>query len=345
MSEQDTIQEHLIRQGISRRSFIKFCTLAASSMALPLSSVSLIADVLGASPRPKVIWISAQECTGCSESLLRAYDIYSDDGQQLNYSVENLILGMISLEYHNTLMAPAGAAAELSREQAIAGGGHVVIIDGSIPLKENGAWSCVGGRSVLDVAQEAVAQAALVVAVGNCASFGGLPKAAPNPTNAHGIGELMTEPSLLGNEPSLASHLKLNTNAPLVNIPGCPPVPEVLTGVLVNFIISKGAVPELDALKRPLAYYGQAVHKNCSRLEHYKNGRFATSFDDVNAQQGYCLLKLGCKGTMTFNACTTTKWNGRTSYPMFSGHGCLGCSEPNFWDQWGKYESFYTPIT
>lgn len=348
MSEQDTILDHLRRQGISRRSFLKFCTLAASSMALPLSSVAIIADTLAASPRPRVIWISAQECTGCSESLLRAYDIKDANDHQLNYSVETLILSMISLEYHNTLMAPSGYAAELSREQAIDGGGHIVVIDGSIPLKQDGALSCIGGRSIIDVAQEAVANAALVVAVGNCASFGGLPKAAPNPTEAFGVDELMSGSDVLANKADLPAHLKLNTNAPLVNIPGCPPVPEVLTGTLVNFILSMQGVqapPELDDLKRPLTYYGQSVHKNCSRLEHYKNGRFANSFDDETAQQGFCLLKLGCKGTMTFNACTTTRWNNGTSYPMLSGHGCLGCSEPGFWDQWGKYESFYTPIT
>lgn len=338
MSEQDTILDHLRRQGISRRSFLKFCTLAASSMALPLSSVPLLAEALAGAIRPRVIWISGQECTGCSESLLRAYDV-DENGALLSATVENMILNFISLEYHNTLMAPSGFAAERSRDEAIADGGHVVVIDGSIPLMGDGAWSCVGGRSALDVIQESVANAALVVAVGNCAAFGGLPNAAPNPTDAFGVDHLMTDLDL-------PSHLKLNTQAPLINIPGCPPVPEVMTGVLVNFILT-GQAPDLDGLKRPLPYYGQTVHDNCSRNEHYKAGRYATTFDGDEAQRGYCLMKLGCKGTLTYNACTTTKWNKGTSYPMFSGHGCLGCSEPGFWDQqFGdkKYESFYTPI-
>lgn len=315
MSGQETILEQLNRQGISRRSFLKFCTLAASSMALPLASVSMIADAIAASPRPRVIWLSGQECTGCSESLLRAYD---------DYPVERLILDIISLDYHNTLMAPSGSAAESSREQAIAAGGHVVIIDGSVPLIENGAWSVIGGRSVLDILNESVVGAALVVAVGNCASFGGLPKAAPNPTQAHGIDELIASGDL-------------PITAPLINIPGCPPIPEVLTGVLINFIISGGQAPELDQLKRPLTHYGQLIHDHCSRLQNYKDNKFADSFDDAGAQQGYCLIKLGCKGTMTFNACTTTQWNKATSFPMRSGHGCLGCSEPDFWDRPGGF--------
>ena len=316
MSEKDTIIEHLQRQGVSRRSFLKFCTLAASSMALPLSSISVIAGALAASARPKVIWLSAQECTGCSETLLRAYD---------QYPVEKLLLEMISLDYHNTLMAPSGLAAEKSRLDSIASGGHVVVIDGSVPLKENGAWSVVGGRTILDVIEESVEGAALIIAVGNCAAYGGLPGAFPNPTDAHGIDDLITNLK------------KISTTAPLVNIPGCPPIPEVLTGVIVNFILSNYQAPALDGLKRPLAYYGSLVHDNCSRLGHYKLGNFAKSFDDAGARQGFCLLELGCKGTVTHNACTTKKWNNNTSFPMLSGHGCLGCSEPNFWDRKGGF--------
>lgn len=318
MYEKDTILEHLQRQGISRRSFIKFCTLAASSMALPLSSVSAIAQTLGSSLRPRVIWLSAQECTGCSESLLRAYD---------EYPVERLILEMISLDYHNTLMAPAGSAAENSRLESIKDGGHIVVIDGSIPLKENGAWSIVGGKTILETVQKSVVGAGLILAVGNCASFGGLPGAKPNPTDAHGMNDLITNLK------------KITTSAPLINIPGCPPIPEVMTGVIVGYLMGK--VPELDSLKRPLTYYGQVVHDNCSRLQRYKDGLFAKSFDDDGARQGYCLLELGCKGTITFNACTTTKWNKGTSFPTHSGHGCLGCSEPNFWDRPG---GFYTSL-
>jgi hydrogenase small subunit len=323
MSEKDTIVEHLQRQGVSRRSFLKFCTLAASSMALPLSSIAFISDALAASPRPKVIWLSAQECTGCSETLLRAYD---------QYPVEKLLLEMISLDYHNTLMAPSGLAAEQSRLQSIAGGGHVVIIDGSIPLKENGAWSAVGGRTILDVFEESVVGAGLIIAVGNCAAFGGLPGAYPNPTDAHGIDNLINVQK------------RLSITAPLINIPGCPPIPEVLTGVIVNFILSGGQAPALDILKRPLPYYGSTVHDNCSRLPHYHAGKFATSFDDAGARQGHCLINLGCKGTLTHNACTTLKWNKATSFPMHSGHGCLGCSEPNFWDRTGGfYKSLLKP--
>ena len=338
MSENDTILEHLQRQGVSRRSFLKFCTLAASSMALPLGSIAAFADALGASPRPRVIWLSAQECTGCSETLLRAWDHAIDRNGNPNYSsttVQDLLLDMISLDYHNTLMAPSGFSAEQSRLDSIAGGKRIVILDGSVPLKEGGAWSAVGGRTILDVLKESVVGADLIIAVGNCATFGGLPGAKPNPTDAHGMVHV-TENNVITDD--LISILG-SSHPPVINIPGCPPIPEVLTGVIVNFITgaTKGLAPALDNLYRPTEFYASTVHHNCSRLDHFNNKRFADNFDDEHARQGWCLKNLGCKGPVTHNACATTKWNMGTSYPMFSGHGCIGCSEPSFWDRPGGF--------
>ena len=316
MPKKETVVEHLIRQGVSRRSFLKFCALTASGLALPAGSARLIAATLESTPRPSVIWLSSQECTGCSETLLRSFEP----------TVESLILSEISLDYHNTLMAPSGVAAEASREQAIAAGGHVLVVDGSITLADQGTWSVIGGRATLDVIQECAANAGLVIAVGNCAAFGGLPHASPNPTNAHGVDDLVVAGELV-------------TDAPVVNVPGCPPVPEVLTGVIVHYLTL--GLPELDHLHRPVAFYGQTVHDTCARLAHFEAGNFAESFDDEGARQGFCLLHLGCKGPVTFNACSATRWNGGTSYPMHSGHGCLGCSEPDFWDRSG---GFYVPL-
>lgn len=323
MPDKDTFVEHLRQQGISRRSFVKFCTLTAAALSLQPAAAKVIAQALSTTPRPTVIWLSGQECTGCTETVLRSF----------NPSIESLILSEISLDYHNTLMAPSGTAAEDARQKAIAKGGHVVIVDGSIPLKDQGAWSIIGGRSVLDVVQECVKTAGLIIAIGNCASFGGIPGANPNPTDAHGV-----DVNLTGNQ-GLIQLGKLVTSAPVVNVPGCPPVPEVITGVIVYFLTY--GLPPLDNLNRPTAYYGQTVHDNCTRLPHFLAGQFAKSFDDDGARQGFCLFELGCKGPVTFNACTTVKWNGGTSFPMYSGHGCLGCSEPNFWDRPG---GFYTPL-
>jgi hydrogenase small subunit len=62
------------------------------------------------------------------------------------------------------------------------------------------------------------------------------------------------------------------------------------------------------------------------------------TFDDENAKRGYCLYKMGCRGPTTYNSCGIIRWNNGTSYPIQSGHGCIGCSEEGFWDQGPFYK-------
>ncbi|HEX6829448.1 MAG TPA: hydrogenase small subunit [Burkholderiales bacterium] len=310
MKHQQTIQEVLREQGISRRRFLKYCAVTASMLALSPKQAAVFAQVLGTAPRPSVIWLSFQQCTGCSESLLRSFDP----------SVENLLLNLISLDYHESLQVAAGIQAEDARKQAMQAnfGNYVLVVDGSIPTGEAEWWSTVAGNSNLATLTEAINGAAFVVALGTCATFGGVPAAYPNPSSASGVGDLMAA----GLVPTKA----------LVNVSGCPPIPEVITGTIAYYLVNK-ALPELDALKRPKVFYGKTVHDCCPRLDHFNAGNFAQSHGDDGAKQGYCLYLLGCKGPETFNSCTTIRWNQGTSFPMHSGHGCLGCSEPGFWDK------------
>jgi hydrogenase small subunit len=90
-----------------------------------------------------------------------------------------------------------------------------------------------------------------------------------------------------------------------------------------------------------MAFYGQNIHDRCYRRPFYERGLFAETFDDEGARKGWCLYKLGCKGPVTYNACAVTKWNGGVSFPIQAGHGCIGCSEPGFWDKGG----FYKPLS
>jgi hydrogenase small subunit len=128
---------------------------------------------------------------------------------------------------------------------------------------------------------------------------------------------------------------------PIINVPGCPPIPVVITGVLMQYL-TFGKLPELDALGRPKAFYGQTVHDRCYRRPFYERGEFAETFDDEGARKGWCLYKLGCKGPTTYNACATVKWNDGVSFPIEAGHGCIGCSEPRFWDAGGFYRALST---
>jgi hydrogenase small subunit len=304
------------QRGISRRAFLKFCAMAASLLALPPGAARLLAAGLDKGKRLPAVWLSFQECTGCTESLTRSSAP----------SIERLLFELISLDYHHTLQAASGEAAEQAREATLKAhaGELLLVVDGSVPTALNGACSTIAGEDNLSLLRRCLEAAEAVLAVGTCAGFGGLPAAAPNPTGAMGIGELMDR--------------GLVPRRPLVNLPGCPPIPEVMSAVLAHRV-AFGTFPELDGQGRPLAFYGETVHDRCSRRGHYEARRFARTFDDEGARAGWCLLELGCKGPLTHNACSTVRWNG-VSNPVESGHPCLGCSEPGFWDR----GSFYRPI-
>lgn len=333
-----TLGDILRSRGISRRSFMKYCAATASMMALPPSMIPTIANALEKARRPSVIWLSFQECTGCTESLTRAH----------TGTIESLIFDSISLDYHHTLQAASGEAAEAAREAAMNEnwGKYILIVDGSIPTGNPG-YSTIAGISNLEMFMQTAAGAAAIISVGTCAAYGGIPHADPNPTGAYsvydiikkfGAGQLdgITSATLAkAGEGSVASK-------PLISVPGCPPIPVVITGVLTHFL-TFGTIPELDHLGRPKVFYGKSIHDRCYRRPFYDKGLFAETFDDEGAKKGWCLFKLGCKGPTTYNACATTKWNDGTSWPIEAGHPCLGCSEPDFWDGGGFYKALSMP--
>ena len=247
MTERDTLGAQLRAQGVSRRGFLKFCAATASMMALPPAMVPRIAAALEAARRPSVIWLSFQECTGCTESLTRSH----------TPTIENLIFDSISLDYHHTLQAAAGYGAEEAREEAMREhhGKYLLVVDGSIPTKDDGVYSTIAGMTNLAMLEEAAAGAAAIIAVGTCAAFGGLPHAKPNPTGAKAVSDIIHD-------------------KPIINVSGCPPIPVVITGVLAHFL-TFGTIPDLDHLGRPKAFFGQNIHDRCYRRPYYlrRSGR------------------------------------------------------------------------
>ncbi|WP_088282586.1 hydrogenase small subunit [Ideonella sp. A 288] len=310
MTEPLLLGDMLRERGVSRRAFLKYASYMSSLMALPPSAAAAMADGLAKARRQAVIWLSFQECTGCTESLTRSF----------SPSLEDLIFDFISLDYHHTLQSASGEAAEEARRQSMRDnkGKYIVVVDGSVPTADGGVYSVIAGQSNMAMLAETVEHAAAVVAVGTCAAYGGLPEANPNPTGAVAVSKLVS-------------------GKPVINIPGCPPMPQAMAGTLVH-ILSFGRLPELDHLGRPRAFFGESIHDRCYRRPFYERGLFAKTFDDEGARQGWCLYELGCKGPVTYNACASQKWNGGVSFPIQSGHGCIGCSEPRFWDRGGLYK-------
>jgi hydrogenase small subunit len=301
-----------LKNKVSRRELFKFSGRMAVLLGLSDLFIPRIAHALDptAPLRPSVVWLEFQDCAGNTESFARAN----------TPSISDAVLHSISLDYHETLMAAAGHRAEEARQKALEAnkGKVIVVVEGSIPTKDNGVYCTIGGKSALQIIQEIEPYALVFVSIGTCAAFGGLPRANPNPTGAVALEEVVR-------------------SKPVINLPGCPANPDVLMGVLVHYLVFE-RLPEVDEQKRPLFAYGKRIHDTCERRPHFDAGQYALVFDDYGSRNGYCLYKLGCKGPETYNICASMRWNMAASWPVKAGHPCLGCSEKDFWD---RFTPFY----
>lgn len=298
-----TIWQSMQSKGYSRRDFLQFCSFAAMMAGLEASGAAKVVQAFETKARPPVVWLHFQECTCCSESFIRSsHPIVAD-----------VLLDAISLDYSETLQAAAGKQAEKCLQDTIKNypGKYILLVEGSVPTVDGGVHCMIAGRTAEDILQEAAKDAAAVIAWGSCASHGCIQSSHPNPTGATPIHKLISNP--------------------VINVPGCPPIADVMTGV-VTHILAFDKAPDLDSLGRPKEFYSRRVHDTCYRRPYYDAGLFVESFDDDKARKGFCLYKMGCRGPVTYNACSVTKWNGGVSYPIQSGHPCIGCSEAGFWD-------------
>ncbi|WP_121020711.1 hydrogenase small subunit [Helicobacter vulpis] len=304
------IHAELEKKGVDRRDFMKWIGAMSAALALPASFTPLVAQAVEMANRLPVIWLHMAECTGCSESLLRSEDP----------SIDSIIFDYINLEYHETIMVASGHQADLSLEQAIEKhkGNYILMVEGGIPQGTEyfltmGAQGRTGAQECIHAAKHAKA----IFAIGTCSSFGGVQAAYPNPSNAQALSKIISQP--------------------IINVPGCPPSEKNIVGNILYFLMFD-ALPRLDAFNRPTWAYGRRIHDLCERRGHFDAGEFVQHFGDENAKEGFCLYKVGCKGPYTFNNCSTLRFNSHTSWPIQAGHGCIGCSEPNFWDTMSPFE-------
>lgn len=303
--EQTKLMQELRRQGISRRDFMTFCAGMAAILGLPKTASGAIAHAIATERRPILVWLEFQDCAGNTESFLRSG----------HPTIAELLLDTISLNYHETLMVAAGDQAEASLESTVAKhkGQYIALVEGSIPDGLHSGYCTVGGRSALDLAREVCGNAAATVAVGTCATFGGLPAAHPNPTRALSVADAV---------PGVKN---------LINMSACPANAENIAALIVYYLTIK-RWPPLDQYRRPLFAYGTVIHDACERRAHFDSGQFVEQWGDDAHRHGYCLYKMGCKGPATSQNCPNVQWNGHTNWPIGCGHPCIGCAEPNFWD-------------
>jgi hydrogenase small subunit len=301
--------------GVTRRDFLKICGGLAALIGLGQAGAADVARALEAiAKRPNVLWSDFQECLGCSVNLL----------QSRTPEVATLVLQQISLNYHEAVMAPAGDDAVKSFNETLAGGDFYWVAEGAIATKIPGAMT-VNGRTSMAIAKETYAKAKATIAIGTCATYGGVQAASPNPTGAKGLAAFLKEDAGV-------------TNPVVINMSRCPGNAEDLLTVL-TYVLVYNKVPELDAVGRPKFLYGQLVHDNCERRAHFENGQYIEAFGDEHTADQWCWFKMGCKGPVTYAPCPVTRWNGHQRWCIEAGP-CIGCSEPDFWD---TMQPMYSP--
>ncbi len=299
MEKEGEFYDRLKAGGISRREFIKYC--AATAAALGLSELEFTAKVAqalaAASKKPPVIWLEGQDCAGCTVSFAGA----------LNPPVASIILDRLSVRYHETIMAASGHLSESAYHDTLEQGGYVLVVEGSIPSVDD-RFCMVGGRPFKEIVEEAAGKASAIIAVGACASYGGIPAAGP--TKGMGLSKALP-------------------GRTIINLSTCPVHTDHLVGTILYFLAT-GKAPALDEVGRPKMYFGQSIHDNCRRRSYFDEGTFLQDWNDPE-QKDWCLYEKGCKGPDTYSDCPIRRWNDGTNFCIDCGAGCQGCAEPDFY--------------
>ena len=232
MDKRESMWDVYLKKGMSRRSFIKGCVALTSVMGLSTDMLSKVVEAAEAKPLPVVIWLHGHECTGCDESFIRSGAPLASD----------LVLNNIALEYDHLLSAACGEPFEAHLEETIEKykGQYILAVEGAVATKDNGIYCMSGGRPFIQTLQRVAKGAAAIIAYGSCAVAGGIQAAKPNPTGSAGIAHF-------------------TGNKQVINVPGCPPIPEVMTGVVMHIALF-GKLPPLDAEDRPKQFYGNRIH-------------------------------------------------------------------------------------
>ena len=285
--------------NLSRRDFLKLAgqvavTLGLGSAALPRVAEALEELAAGAAP---VLWLQGLSCSGCSISFLNG--TAPGPGQVLT--------DYISLLFHSNISAASGHDCMDIVHRATEAGGFTLVVEGAMPTRM--ARACMMGEEPMtELVAKAAARANAVLAVGTCASFGGIPAAENNQTGAMGV-------------PAFLRSKQITT--PTIALPGCPCHPDWLLGTLVHVL--KFGLPELDERGRPTVFYGHLIHDQCPRFSDYERERFATHFGDDG-----CLFELGCLGPKTHADCTQRQWNSGVNTCIRAGAPCIGCASEDF---------------
>lgn len=293
----------------TRRQFLKLSAGAAG--ALGLSKLSMAENLFSknaAAKKPGVVWMEAQDCTGCTESVFSC----------LTPDLRDVLLDVINIRYHETIMAGTGHVAESALAAAVAEGGYVLVLEGSIPAADE-RFLKVAGQPVESTFVQAAGSAAVILAVGSCAAYGGIPRAGiPNGQSV---------------EYFLNKH---NISTPYINVPGCPTHPTWFFDTVLDFLAGN-PIP-LDRHKRPKSHFSTKIHSVCPRRTNNTTKKYLTDWNE-SSQADYCMIQKGCRGKETYADCPSLKWNEGVNWCIGNNAPCSGCVQPDFYD---RFSPLYT---
>jgi len=315
----------MLEKEITRRDFTKICGSAAAigaTMAMVPSWADIDKKALASALRTtNVIWVQASGCSGCSVSTLNYYNVdnQTDIGSVVLGLAPELKDNFINFRFQPTLMAGQGKVAMQSLNEA-AQKPFVLIVEGGIPLKDDGFYAEVGmdatdthGITILEHMHNLAPKAAAIIALGSCATWGGVPAAKPNPTGIQNVADFVK---------------KNKIDVPVVNIPGCPSHPDWLLLTVATILIKGLDNLELDKLNRPTAFFWRTCHDQCPRRGQFRAARFATHLSHPEG----CLYLLGCRAPEAHGDCPSRTWNNKGRWCVDAGAPCTACTEPNFPD-------------
>ncbi len=263
----------------------------------------------GTLARKNLVWL---ELTGCSGNIISLLDGANPDFKYLISQLTNFV-------YDNSLMAAEGETA-MDKLMGIADKEFILAVEGAVATKNNGLYNVIGrwkGQPVtaLKAIRLLGEKAAHVIAIGACATHGGVSAAKPNPSECVGVQAVLKRK--------------------VIKLPGCPCHPDWFLGTLAHILLY--GEPELDSRDRPLLFYSTLIHDRCPRRSFFDKGIFAKRLGEKT-----CMFKLGCRGPVTRIDCPIRKWNQYVNWPVEDDTPCIGCAQFGFPDQMEPFITYNT---
>lgn len=256
-----------------------------------------------------LVWL---ELTGCSGNIISLLDGSNPDFRYLISQMTHFI-------YNNSLSAAEGQNA-MEQLFSVLGSDYILAVEGAVATKDNGLYNIIGrlnGKPVtaLDAVKTLGEKAAHVIAIGACATHGGVSAARPNPAGCVSVQSVL--------------------NRKVIKLPGCPCHPDWFMGTLAHILLY--GEPDLDSRDRPLLFYSTLIHDRCPRRSYFDKGIFAEKLGDKA-----CMFKLGCRGPVTRIDCPIRQWNQYVNWPIEDDTPCIGCAQFGFPDAMEPFISYNT---